>query len=64
MPQFSLFTRKDLFSHATFSKDKEHFGFVLFVPSKTRLLYIGSRQANTVLEGINSEGINVATESE
>lgn len=49
MPQFSLFTRKDLFSHAAFSKDKKYFGFGLFVPSNTRLLYIGSRQANTVL---------------
>lgn len=44
-----ILNRKDLFSCATFSKDKKRFGFVLFVPSNTRLLYTGSRQANTVL---------------
>jgi len=60
MPQFSLPTRKDLFSCAAFSKVKQYFSFVLLAPSNTRLLYTGSRQANTIL----SQGINVAAEPE
>lgn len=57
--QFSLFTEKDV-SRATFSKDKWYFGFVLFVPSNTRLVCIDSMQANKVL----SQGINVTTKPE
>lgn len=60
MAQFSLFTKKDLFSRGTFSKDKWYFGFVLFVPSNTRLVCIDSMQANKVL----SQGLNVTTKPE
>lgn len=34
MPHFSLFTRKDLFSRAAFSKSKKYFGFVLFAQTQ------------------------------